>query len=945
MKVLFTADWQASWNNLDRLDSCVAEILETCESKSISTVAILGDIKHTLNPVDQRVTNRILDIAHRFTEADIRLIALKGNHDQLSTHSEESWFPTLEAFGMTVADTPGIHEVNGVHFAVLPFERDREALLANAKKLAAKATKNTILLFHAEVNKCHLTVQRQSDDGISAKELFHDHYQFCVGGHIHMQQNVTDNVFYCGSPFAQDWGEANQRKGYLILDVDKGTLKAHYSCLPGWFDPTWPGFTAVKDYRGARVRIHVPIDGIADVPAVLHDAKIQAELKYAGAEVVLIAEMTKDSSGVDISKDSTDEEAIRAYIKHQTLGDLEKRDRALASYILYKLSQVSVVRRSSGKIRFKKAEAENVLSFESVKANYLLKGITVVTGVNKDWKGRSNGSGKTGFLQLPALALFGKTLKGQSHDGWKRNGSGPADKSYVRFEFDTADGSSCVITRGRNPRRLDLVVNGQDVSSGSGDRETQKAIEVLTGITWDVACNALYVDQERSNRLLDGTDSERKAIISQALNLERFSKAQELAKADLKKIQAVLASVEEYNVSTKANVLRLKGFLREFREAEAAKRPDRQAIEDLKVSLTTREARLNALQAAKREAKAVCDAQVPDSRLEPLKRQLETLRDKRASVGGMIQGFEAQVVKSQSLDGKVCPVCKQSIDRKHLTAHLNEIRQEIAKLTKERSEQKTVIDELAVQVENFVSAASEQRKRLAVILEEKSNAYQKARTEVDMLRDQLSDMEERYKEADRGSLEVLNKYLAELREERARLRSSKAYRRDLIVDQAFLVLCVGALSKDGIPALIIHRLCPKLNKVAKYYSDLFSDGEIEVNFTVSKETQDIEAQITNAHGGNNLEDQSRGELRIASLVTSFSLRDVALPCNVLIADEPGEGLDEVNARTFARRLKECAHLFDSVIVTSHNPFILSELSTERQIEIQKRDNISKVREV
>lgn len=44
-------------------------------------------------------------------------------------------------------------------------------------------------------------------------------------GHIHIPQAVTPKIHYVGSPFQQDWGEANQKKRVGIVDTDMMTVE------------------------------------------------------------------------------------------------------------------------------------------------------------------------------------------------------------------------------------------------------------------------------------------------------------------------------------------------------------------------------------------------------------------------------------------------------------------------------------------------------------------------------------------------------------------------------------------------------------------------------------------------------------------------------------------------------------------------------------------------
>jgi DNA repair exonuclease SbcCD ATPase subunit len=179
-----------------------------------------------------------------------------------------------------------------------------------------------------------------------------------------------------------------------------------------------------------------------------------------------------------------------------------------------------------------------------------------------------------------------------------------------------------------------------------------------------------------------------------------------------------------------------------------------------------------------------------------------------------------------------------------------------------------------------------------------------------------------------AALLVVDKMIAQEEAERERA----VWRRTLLEKGAgaaeesiqFFERALRVVHRDGIPAFLCAQLGPRLNRAAQEYSSLFSESEIGVQFTV--ESGELDVQITNAHGGRGTSDQSQGELRMAGLIAAFTLRSVLVPYNLLILDEPGDGLDGSNARVFALALKEVAERFGTLFITTHNPIILSALS-------------------
>jgi hypothetical protein len=57
VRVLFTADWQADFMNLDLCDKAWDEVLQICQKRKLTHIIVAGDLKHSYNPVDIRVVH------------------------------------------------------------------------------------------------------------------------------------------------------------------------------------------------------------------------------------------------------------------------------------------------------------------------------------------------------------------------------------------------------------------------------------------------------------------------------------------------------------------------------------------------------------------------------------------------------------------------------------------------------------------------------------------------------------------------------------------------------------------------------------------------------------------------------------------------------------------------------------------------------------------------
>lgn len=931
MKILFTGDTQASWHNLDKCDSVLEDIERICRKHNIAHVVHTGDVKDQFNPIDLRVVNWAVGAIKRLAAAGIQLYIDLGNHDRAGmSDTTDDWFPILQAAGAICASTVRTIQLPHKHQLVMvPYSRDNDWLKAAFRKVAKRADpEHSILVFHCELQGCqHNRLVKSRGEGlVSVGDLCPDKYLFCLGGHIHLHQDLGQNVYYVGSPFAYDWGEANQRKGYVIADTHSRKIKFIPSTLPGLYDPLWPGFEDAKpkSWQGATVRVHVPCDSsVVNIIQFLDQAKVRALKDYPDAEVVIEPEFLDETVADFKLQGDDDVSMIRTYVDAHCVASLTNAKRTIVSYLAHKLERVSFLRRPGGRTTFISARARNFLSFKKLRIHYNRPGITVIQGENKDWPGRSNGSGKTSFLQVPIVALTGETLKGQKHDAWaNRRTTGPA---IVDFRFRSHDGRKCRIIRGRRPGKVQLFVNGKDKSSGIGATQTQKAIEIMSGHTWDMLVSSIYVSQAEVTKILTGTDGDRKAIFSQFLNLERFKMARDFISRDVKRTTELIGEVEESCANYDKQVQQVQKFMLEI---EAGNQSLSSAMSEFKARKRDALRASKVLKRASNKVKVI--KKTCTVRFEKLDERYAELQRHISKIGGQSDAAATQLAKMEKVKG-VCPVCMQAVSPKWIakqTKHLDFIRGSgcatVTGLEKERAEIRASLDRLQKRVNTA-----------------EHTAYQAA-SDLELAVEKLAVAKQALKAAKKRS-RMMQRYKRERQQLRRRVSLTTQAAVQLQKDLAFFRFCYDTFSKDGLPAFLAYQLCPRLNKAAEHYSKMFSEGQIHVKF--EQDAEDINVRILNAHGGEAVDDQSQGELRIASSIASFALREVTSSCNLLVLDEPGEGLDARNAKEFAAALREAAKRFGTVFVTTHNANIIAELSSERTVTVVKHNGISRIKTV
>lgn len=684
------------------------------------------------------------------------------------------------------------------------------------------------------------------------------------------------------------------------------------SRVPGRYDPSAPNFKPRADWTGCRIRFRVPIE--SDSAREIAETRELLVKKYPGAILHLVPEYLAKAGAKPVALSGEGDEALlRDFVEKSVLPSGTTVDQVLDALapLLPSIGRVGIAG-----VRFGKTVGTNVLSFEKVEVDFDRTGLTVVSGENLDWPGRSNGVGKSSYVSLPFLALMGRSFKDQKHDGWARQRS--KAKALLVGEYFLADGKKLVVHRQRRPSLLRAWLDGKDVSMGD-PTATQRAIERLTN-TWDVLTNSVYVGQREIGAIF-GTEKERKELFSRLLGFERFllanEKLRKMATRRTRVLESALADLE----ATRAS-LREADQGREEIETALAECP---VVRDSDVSAKKRETSDALAQVAELTRQEAALMEELDRNQKRFEKHLfaETDADAR------IDEYRSSLRKiEEDTKGPTCSSCGGDVDAKTLARHVGALKRKI--------EEQEKLSEDAVAKQN-------KNRSVRKALMEQLNA---GRMKKEALARKVSGLNsEREKlEAQADARARLEGFLARKNERRSELRRAEKTQVEAVTacreEVAFADFCANAVGRDGLPAHLCAVVAPKLNDAASRYSDAFSGGEIGVRFAISD--GDIAASVENLHGGEGVGDQSEGELRLAAIIAALSVRDALVPHNVLVLDEPSQGLDAANAEAFARGLASVVERFGHVIVISHNADLLSVLEPDHHVVVRKKDRVSTV---
>ena len=684
------------------------------------------------------------------------------------------------------------------------------------------------------------------------------------------------------------------------------------SVVPGWYDPDAPGFHPPKSWKSTRVRVRFPVT--SDPLSETREMRTKLEKQYPGANLVIIPEFQHPAAAEEMDIKGGDEAVLRNYLKEVTPPEESTREQM--EVFIRKYLPFGGAFGIQG-VRFGKVTASNVLCFEKAEADFDQKGLTLVTGTNHDWPG-SNGAGKSSLATLPFLALFGRTFKNQTFDGWARQGN--KDAAGVGLRLTLADGRQLRVVRGRRPNNFRAYLDDKEITMGDANA-TQAAIERLTNLTWSVLTNAVYVGQREIGSVF-GTEKERKELFSRLLGLERFLDAEAKIRKALLKCKRAVEEVEGDVASAASALQEARGGMDEIAKALAS------SATVTSTDLTLKESELITQQASAQRAQKDIDRL--EEELAENQRAFEKVLFSATDLEVRIQQLQERRDSLSGLTGE-CPTCGERVDIRRLEKSIRQLSTQMDSLELDwsaldekqrsnRTERKLKADKLQAKRQEWEKAAA---RHSAVSIE-----LSKAREQLEA-RQRLEGLLQRKRER------VTSLQKAHSIHEQARLAC--------VYEQRFVEACLATVGRDGLPAFLASIAAPALNAAAQRYSEIFSDGKIGIRFEMSG--GEIDVKIQNDSGGAEFKDQSAGESRMAGIITAFAFRETMVPHNVLVLDEPGEGLDATNAAAFARGLSKTVERFQHIVIVSHNPYILSELEPDREWQVEKRNGVATVKEV
>ena len=172
------------------------------------------------------------------------------------------------------------------------------------------------------------------------------------------------------------------------------------------------------------------------------------------------------------------------------------------------------------RLEIERIEFKNFLSFGSrwQKVDFL-PGVNIVLGLDKD-REKSNGAGKSSFLETIPFALFGqvhKNIKKEQIVNWKNKKA-----CEVVLYFKVGDKQYKVV-RGIKPNKFDIYQNNQLIDKPHTAKLYQDILNDIIGLNFQTFMSLVHSNINSSNPILSMSKPDKRKIVEKIFGLEIYT--------------------------------------------------------------------------------------------------------------------------------------------------------------------------------------------------------------------------------------------------------------------------------------------------------------------------------------------------------------------------------------------------------------------------------------
>lgn len=216
------------------------------------------------------------------------------------------------------------------------------------------------------------------------------------------------------------------------------------------------------------------------------------------------------------------------------------------------------------KINCKEIGFKNFLSFGSKWQDIPLhNGLNFVTGWDAS-RNKSNGAGKSSFLESIIFALYGKTARNIKKDqivNWKNK-----KNCEVVFRFDVGN-NEYEVMRSIKPDKLEIYKNGSLLDQDAHVKDYQTMFEDdIFGMDLKMFTSLVHSNANSSANILSMNKPEKRKLMERMFDLTIFSRMNEICNEKLRNIEGKIRETELKIASNLENIESSKKMIQQFKD-------------------------------------------------------------------------------------------------------------------------------------------------------------------------------------------------------------------------------------------------------------------------------------------------------------------------------------------------------------------------------------------
>jgi len=238
MKIIHLADSHLGFSSYSRLDehgrNRIEEMVYSGFEQAIDRIIEIrpdavvhaGDVFHHVRPKIKPLVVFQKGLL-RLMKEDIPVIIISGNHDAPKSFSSTSPFRLFEDLrGVYIAQRYQYERIEaGDHyFHCIPFCLEPQDYLTEFEKIERSG--RDVLVMHGLVESLQNKKMRSVGEHELKDSFLKSDFDYIALGHFHGQAQLSRNAWYSGSLEYFNFGEAQDEKGMLLVDLESGKAES-----------------------------------------------------------------------------------------------------------------------------------------------------------------------------------------------------------------------------------------------------------------------------------------------------------------------------------------------------------------------------------------------------------------------------------------------------------------------------------------------------------------------------------------------------------------------------------------------------------------------------------------------------------------------------------------------------------------------------------------------